>query len=307
MNSVHPPDCSAEELERYASMLESSGEYRVLRRLRSRTVGRPSAGAAIRRGVFVDTETTGLDPRTDEILELAMLSFDYAVDGSYVSPVASFDRLRDPGRPIPEEVSALTGIRDDMVADKCIELTEVVAFLDGSALVIAHNASFDRRFCELLFPVFAQKPWACSLHEVDWKAEGFDSGRLSLLANASGFFFDGHRALNDCEAVLELLSRPLPRSGRTGMSILLEFARRPRWRIRAVNAPFAYREVLKRRGYRWEPAGQREPGAWCAEIEECVFDAECEFLRADIYQRRDAIFDARLLTAFDRYSRRSQL
>jgi DNA polymerase-3 subunit epsilon len=137
---------------------------------------------------------------------------------------------------------------------------------------------------------------------VDWKAEGFDSGRLSLLANASGFFFDGHRALNDCEAALELLSRALPRSGRTGMSILLESARRPRWRIRAVNAPFAHREVLKRRGYRWEAAGQREPGAWCAEIEECVFDAECEFLRADIYQRRDAIFDARLLTAFDRYS-----
>jgi DNA polymerase-3 subunit epsilon len=265
-------------------------------------MGRPSAGAAIRRGVFVDTETTGLDSATDEILELAMLSFDYAVDGSYVSPVASFDRLRNPGRRIPEEVSALTGITDDMVAGKCIEPTEVVAFLEGSALVIAHNSLFDRRFCERLFPVFAQKPWACSLHEVDWKAEGFQSGRLSLLANASGFFFEGHRALNDCEAALELLSRPLPRSGRTGMSILLESARRPRWRIRAVKAPFVHREVLKRRGYRWEAADQGEPGAWCAEIEECVFDAECEFLRADIYQRRDAIFDARLLTAFDRYS-----
>jgi hypothetical protein len=98
IDAVLRPDRSAEELERCASMLEASGEYRVLRRLRSRTVGGLSAGAAIRRGVFVDTETTGLDPETDEIIELAMLSFDYAVDGSYVSPAASFDRLRDPGR-----------------------------------------------------------------------------------------------------------------------------------------------------------------------------------------------------------------
>jgi DNA polymerase-3 subunit epsilon len=296
---------SAEELERFASMLEATGEYRILRRLRSRSMGPPPTGAAVRRGVFVDTETTGLDPETDEVLELAMLSFDYAVDGSYVSPAGSFDRLRDPGRPISAEVSALTGITDDMVAGKSIEQAEVVSFLEGSALVIAHNSLFDRRFCERLFPIFDKRPWACSLHEVDWKAEGFESGRLSLLANASGLFFDGHRALADCEAGLELLSLHLPRSGRTGMSMLLESARRPRWRIRAVRAPFAQREILKRRGYRWESAARGQPGAWCTEVEESAFEEECRFLRNDVYRGSNVALDTRLLTAFERYSSRA--
>ena len=39
----------------------------------------------IKRGVFLDTETTALDPDIDEIIELAMLAFEYAVDGGYVS------------------------------------------------------------------------------------------------------------------------------------------------------------------------------------------------------------------------------
>jgi DNA polymerase III subunit epsilon len=298
-------DESIEELERFASLLEASGEYRVLRRLRLRPSARPLGDVAFRRGVFVDTETTGLDPDTDEILELAMLSFDYAVDGTYLSPAASFNQLRDPGRPISAEVSALTGITDEMVCGQRIDPAEVTSFLESAALVIAHNSSFDRLFCERSFPVFTDKPWACSLREVDWKVEGFDSARLSQLANACGLFFDGHRALNDCEAALELLSRPLPRSGRTGLRVLLESARRSRWRIRAVGSPFHRRDVLKQRGYRWESADRGQPGAWCTEVEELAFEEECRFLRTDIYRRSDAPLDTRLLTAFERYSSRA--
>ena len=305
MNSPDTTGGDAGELEGLASLLEASGKYRVLRRLRLRSPARPSTNVAIRRGVFVDTETTGLDPDNDEIVELAMLGFDYSVDGGYVSPAASFDRLRDPGRPISNEVSVLTGITDEMVFGKSIDPAEVASFLEGAALLIAHNASFDRLFCERSFPVFADKPWACSLREIDWKTEGFDSARLSHLANACGLFFDGHRALTDCEAALELLSRPLPRSGRTGLSVILESARRSRWRIRAVASPFHRRDVLKQRGYRWEAADRGRPGAWCTEVEESAFEEECRFLRNDIYRRSDTTLDTRLLTAFERYSSRA--
>ena len=304
MNAPVPTD-DREELERFASLLEASGEYRVLRRLRLGSSGSPSGAMAVRRGVFVDTETTGLDPDADEILELAMLAFHYSVDGTFVMPTNSFDRLRDPGRPISADVSTLTGITDEMVCGKSIDPAEVESFLEDAALVIAHNSEFDRRFCERLSPVFAEKPWACSLREVDWKGEGFESSRLSQLALGCGFFFDGHRALNDCEAALELLSRPLPRSGRTGMSVLLESARRARWRIRAVGSPFAKRDILKGRGYSWEAADRGRPGAWCVEVAESSFEAECDFLRSEVYRRSDATFDTRLLNAFDRYSARA--
>jgi DNA polymerase III subunit epsilon len=280
------------------SIVAASGEYRVLRRLRLRNASLPPEGVTTKRAVIVDVETTGLDPKSDEILELAMLSFDYSIEGDYVSPVASFDQLRDPGRSIPADVTALTGITDEMVSGKNIDTAAATAVVQPAALVIAHNSAFDRRFCERFLPLFAAKPWACSLREVNWKDEGFESARLSQLANACGLFFDGHRALHDCEATLELLSRPLPRSGKTALGALLESARRPRWRIRAEGTPFVLRDVLKRRGYRWEAAAGARRGAWCTDVAEQDFDAESDFLRNDIYRKDNAPFDARLLTAF---------
>ncbi len=282
------------------------GDYRVLRRLRLTAVPLPE-GVPTRRGIIVDVETTGLDPATDEVLEFAMLAFDYSIDGASVSAVASFGQLQDPGRPIPPEVTKLTGITDEMVVGKTIDQVAADVFMKQAALVIAHNAAFDRRFCERLVPGFAEKPWACSLREVDWIDEGFESARLSQLARGFGLFFDGHRAGHDCEAALDLLSRPLPRSGRTALSALLESARRPRWRIRAEGAPYASRDTLKRRGYRWDPGGRARRGAWCTEVAEDVLEAERDFLRVEIYRRQDAVIDARLLTAFERYSERSDM
>jgi DNA polymerase-3 subunit epsilon len=294
-----------QDLEKLVAMLESSGEFRILRRLRLASPALPPAGTPMRRGVLVDVETTGLDPAADEIIELAMLSFDYSTDGSFVAPANSFNQLRDPGRPISPEVTRLTGITDEMVAGRSIDVYAVDMFIADVDLVVAHNAAFDRRFCERLLPPFAAKPWACSVREVDWASEGFESARLSALAAGHGRFFDGHRAVHDCEAALDVLSRPLPRSGRTALSVLLDSARRPRWRICAERAPFALRERLKLRGYRWEAGKGTMQGAWCTEIDPHAYEAECEFLCGEIYRQPAPPIKARLLTAYERYSERS--
>jgi DNA polymerase III subunit epsilon len=242
-----PP--TADQAEHIAALLETTGDYRVLRRLRPPAPSEPFAGVPVRRAVVVDVETTGLDHANDEVIELAMAAFEYSADGILCGVSDSFEALRDPGSPIPAGVTRLTGIPDSMVASKCIDPARVAEFLSGTALVIAHNASFDRPFCERLCPRFASLNWACSLGEVPWAEEGFDSAKLGHLAIGSGMFFDAHRALDDCMAAITILSCPLPRSGRTALAALLESARRRRWRIRAVGAPFTSREALKSRGY----------------------------------------------------------
>ncbi|WP_349631467.1 3'-5' exonuclease [Bradyrhizobium sp. BR 10289] len=244
----------ATELERLAEILEASGRYRILRRLEPRSAYHSPDGTGLHRGIFLDTETTGLDPARDEIIELGMAPFDFSSDGRIFAVGESFSRFRDPGRPVPAAVTALTGISDEMVAGRSIEPAEVTAFLGDAVLVVAHNAAFDRRFAERFCDSFVRVAWACSLTEIQWAAEGFSEGtRLSHLAAACGFFHDGHRAVHDCHAGLEILSRALPRSGRRALDVLLESARAPRWRIRAIGAPFELREILKSHGYRWDP------------------------------------------------------
>jgi DNA polymerase-3 subunit epsilon len=293
------------ELERMAALLESSGRYRILRRLEPRSGYHAPDGAQMHRAIFIDVETTGLDPADDKIVELAMVPFDFYADGRIVAVHEPFARFRDPGRPIPPEVTALTGITDDMVAGHSIDPAEVEAFLgEAAVLVVAHNAGFDRRFAEQFCGAFSRLAWACSWREIRWADEGFRDGtKLSNLAHAYGFFHEGHRAVDDCHAGLELLSRTLPRSGRLGLDVLLEAARTPRWRIRAVGAPFEFRESLKKRGYRWDPGENGRPKAWFVDVASAAVEAERTFLRQEIYGR-DVDVDALRIDAYDRYSDR---
>jgi DNA polymerase-3 subunit epsilon len=292
------------EFERAAALLESSDEYRVLRRLRPLPRLDPSRfDASIKQGTFVDVETTGLDPASEEIVELAMVNFRYSADGRMLGIGESFEALRDPGRPIPPAVTRLTGITNDMVSGRTIDPSDVAEFVAPAALVVAHNSAFDRRFCERLCPAFADKAWACSLRDVSWNEEGFVNGaKLVNLAEAFGLFFDGHRAAGDCHAGIAILAQTLPQSGRTALSALLQSARAPRWRVWARGAPFALRESLKFRGYRWNNGTDGHPGAWFADVEEGELEAEKVFLRTNVYRRDNAAVEVQRVTAWDRYS-----
>jgi DNA polymerase-3 subunit epsilon len=53
---------------------------------------------------------------------------------------------------------------DEMVADHTIDGDEIDAFVPDAAIVIAHNAVFDRKFAERYWPVIANKHWVCWAH-----------------------------------------------------------------------------------------------------------------------------------------------
>ncbi|MBR1188546.1 3'-5' exonuclease [Bradyrhizobium sp. AUGA SZCCT0160] len=293
---------TVEDLERMAAMLEAAGTYRVLRRLKP-PPRLPADGSQTRRAVFVDVETTGLAHGHDEVIELAMAAFDYSIDGRILGITDSFQSFRDPGRPLPPFVTRLTGITDEAVAGKHIDPDRIADFLAGASLAVGHNSSFDRPFCEGLCPRFAALPWGCSYRDVPWADEGFESARLGHLAIGHGLYFAGHRALDDCVAAIAILALPLPRSGRPGMAALLEQARATRWRVRATGAPFAAREALKARGYRWEGRSGFRRG-WYLDVADEGLERERDYLRSEIYGRQDAPLEVQAVSAIDRYSDR---
>lgn len=296
-------DLDRHHLEAQAASLEASGLYRVLRRLEPRRPVQAPEGARLRRGLFVDVETTGLDTARCEIIELAMVPFAYGLDGQITEVGEAFNQLREPSHPIPPEVTAITGLTDEMVAGKHIDPAEVAAFAAGAALVVAHNAAFDRRVLERFCDVFTTKPWACSMSQVDWAEEGFEGVKLAYLAAGAGFFYDKHRAVHDCLAAVELLARPLPRSGRPALQQLLEQARATSWRIWAENSPFEFKDTLKARGYRWNGEGAGGPRAWYVDVSEGELDAEITYLRNEIYGREIDLLTRRV-DAHDRFSDR---
>lgn len=93
-----------------------------MRRLRPRAPTIPPEDAVVRTGLFVDTETTGLDPTFDEIIELAMVPLTYGGDDEIFPVGRPFQALRKPSRLISPEITAITGITNDMVAGATIKV-----------------------------------------------------------------------------------------------------------------------------------------------------------------------------------------
>lgn len=296
-------DASFADPEAMAEVLDGHPDYRVLRRLKPRREFGHKRQGEIAKVLILDTETTGLDSSKDRLIELALILVD--VDKATGLPLQVqevFDELEDPGRPIPAEATRVTGITDAMVAGKRLNEARVAELMAGVDLVIAHNARFDRGFMENRLPAFAYLPWACSVSEIDWQAQGRGSAKLEFLAHELGFFYDAHRAEMDCHALLAVLAAPLPNTGETGLARLLAAAQATSYRVQATGSPFSSKDALRSRGYRWDA----ERKVWHTQVgNPAALEAECEWLKKDVYGGRSARIDIERQTALERFSSRA--
>jgi DNA polymerase-3 subunit epsilon len=297
-------------LEEMARLLEKDPNYRVLRRLVPVTdygaapsnPEMPASQARTQTLLVLDTETTGLSHQADKIIELAMLLVQVDVaSGKPTGPVQCFEGFEDPGMPIPAVAKAVTGISDEMVKGHRLDDQQVADLVSRADLIVAHNAGFDRPFVEARFPCFAQKAWACSFADIDWKSAGAGSSKLSALALDQGWFYDAHRALVDCHALLQVLSTPVGQGETTGLVQLIGAATKPSFKLRATGAPFEAKDQLKGRGYRWDADAK----VWfCTLPDQERLDAELEWLKADVYRQRHARVEVEALDSSVRYSAR---
>ncbi|MGO4407924.1 3'-5' exonuclease [Bosea sp. RAF48] len=287
--------------EEAAQRLEQSGRFKVLRKLAPRPIIPRAQSAFPNLAVLVDTETTGLVHARDEIIEIGAVAFTYDDEGAIGDVIGIYSGLRQPSDPIPAEITRLTGITDEMVAGREIDFATLEALIEPADLIIAHNAAFDRPFCEKLSPAFASKAWACSVKEVSWADLGFEGNKLGYLVGQSGLFHEGHRAADDCNALLEVLARAVKDDGTTPFSMLLQSSYQSRVRIYAESAPFDMKDHLKGRGYRWSDGSDGRPKAWWIEIDDELREEEIRYLRTDIYCWEDAEPLTLRLTAYDRY------
>ena len=89
-----------------AQILDEHDDYRVLRRLKPRPVDptyRPGPGESI--ALVVDVETTGLDHRRDEVIELGMVAFVHDAEGRIGPVVGVLSMLHEPAVEISAEIT----------------------------------------------------------------------------------------------------------------------------------------------------------------------------------------------------------
>jgi DNA polymerase-3 subunit epsilon len=157
--------------------------------------------------------------------------------------------------PLSPQIQKLTGLSDHDLAGQVIDDEKVVALLNRADLVVAHNAGFDIRWFDQRYPELADKPWGCTMLEIDWVGMGFEGRSQTNLLNQHGWFSDAHRAGSDVWSLLWLLTQkridPDSENVRSHFARLLESAEQPSMLITATRAPFAAKDELKARGYKW--------------------------------------------------------
>lgn len=192
------PSAEALEQKELPALEDGFSKAAKMRRARSIAAARQRKQGEI--FTVVDIETTGLDPMKNEIIELAALRVEDC------RPTAEYHAIVKGKSPLPQSVTALTGIGDEEMQAEGRPLEEVMReFLEfiGQSLLVCHNAGFDQRFllaacrrCGL--PLF-RNPFFDTLAAARRKVSGVPDYKLATLASHYSLdVVQPHRALADC-------------------------------------------------------------------------------------------------------------
>ncbi len=201
--------------------------------------------------LILDTETTGLDYKNDDCLEVGSILFNVKnrsvlAQQSFLLPVENNNAEKINN--IPAEITKLPQ-----------PLSEAIVYFESlvrvSDVIVAHNAEFDKKWFGINKLPQIEKPWICSMDDITWPAERQLKTRPSVrdLALAYGVpVWNAHRALTDCIYLAEVFKR----CGE--LEKLLIRGLEPKVLIRA-EISYEERHLAKNSGFRWNDAIK---GAW---------------------------------------------
>lgn len=161
------------------------------------------------REIVMDTETTGLDPRSgDRIVEIGGVELENHLPTGRV-----YHQYINPERDMPQEAFDVHGLSSEFLSDKPVFKAIAQDFLDfaGDAKLVIHNAAFDMKFlnAELVWANLPRLPMAQAIDTLDIARRRFPGAQNSLDALCRRFGIDNsartkHGALLDSEILAEV-------------------------------------------------------------------------------------------------------
>lgn len=216
--------------------------------------------------LVTDVETTGLDVKEHQVIEIAAALYDTTARamiwcGSVIVPAASnpSEEFNGITQAMLDAAHALDRLASEervrIVADEAIN---ALILMTGCAdVILAHNAEFDRPFVTKVLRLDMRPvplPWVCSFRDLKWPRAG-TSRKLGHLAVDHGIPFGRlHRAMADVLLLCELLT------AQDDLEAQLVEAMRPRGVFIAHDIPYDRKQEAKDAGFRWKPAGDEEHG-----------------------------------------------
>lgn len=160
--------------------------------------------------IAFDTETTGLSPTSDRIIEIGAIKFDKS------GVIDKFETLINPQKTIPEECTKINHITNEMVKDAPLTKDVLTSFSEfvKDSILIAHNANFDLNFISeelsrAKLPALKNKSLD-TLTFVRWAYPLLGKYNLQLMACLMNIeVTDAHRAFDDSRVCMEVFLRTL--------------------------------------------------------------------------------------------------
>jgi DNA polymerase-3 subunit epsilon len=167
---------------------------------------RASYPAHVRGFAAVDLETTGLSPRLDRVVEVAVVQLDCGL-----SPCGEFTTLINPGRDIGATDIHRISARDVAGAPRFEQIAPMLLDVLRGRVVVAHNVQFDLRFLDVEFARMGiglpELPVMCTMQLAAQCLRGLPARSLAACCLAAGIPLDGaHAAAVDARAVARLLA-----------------------------------------------------------------------------------------------------
>lgn len=154
----------------------------------------------------LDVETTGLSPRADRVVEIAVVQLDRDL-----TPAGEFTTLVKPGRDIgATHIHGITA-RDVAGAPRFEEIAPALLDVLRGRVIVAHNAPFDLRFLAAEFTrmglALPELPALCTMQLAPQYLPGLPARTLAACCGCAGIALDGaHAAVNDARAAAGLIS-----------------------------------------------------------------------------------------------------
>lgn len=205
------------------------------------------------KGLALDVEATEPNPLVATIIQVTFIPFKFTdnFDICEIGPIVKM--FNDPGGPISEEITKLTGITDEMVKNHSLDFDKIISLFQDVEIVIAHNAEFDRRILERHVAI-PNVVWGCTFKDIDYKAKFINSRALDYIAFRNGFWFNGHDSEEDTLALIHILNCTF--EGKTYFQELMENAFEPSFKVILRDTDYADNPLIKEVWFRWDNANK---------------------------------------------------